>query len=426
MKGKRGILVGLALGVIIGYALGFLRLPFIGYKDSFWLGLVVGIVICFFILLIIFTWNKKGISLNLNYSNSLPSGHNLGFQNHRVIRGIAFTFLTVVSIASSFIFYKQHKLIDAKTNDQSKYVQEHTQLIESVLKSSRKFIMSELLNKINKELEQHPERKLSNETITELSELSLSFQPYEYYARDSVTNEKLSPERGQLLLALCSMDIDSSSFSTIKRNVTFSKADLRGVSLKGKDLSSINLDRANLSNADLRGVNFSGANMEEANLWHANFNEAVLEESNLSGTDLRWAELNNTNMKLSYLKGADLTNAKLREADMRNANFQWAVMNGAMLNKGLMVGADLSWTKLIKVNLSSANLTESRLRTAELRDANMIGTILDKVAVGEDWLKNIFEWQIRGAEEILKDYDVIKDSSDRYKNEIYFLIKKEV
>ena len=74
------------------------------------------------------------------------------------------------------------------------------------------------------------------------------------------------------------------------------RLELRGVDLRGADLSWANLTRADLSGADLGWANMRGANLSGANLRRADLSGA-----NLSGADLSWA----------YLRGADLRGAYL-------------------------------------------------------------------------------------------------------------------
>jgi pentapeptide repeat protein len=61
------------------------------------------------------------------------------------------------------------------------------------------------------------------------------------------------------------------------------EADQGRLVLKGVDLRSANLERANLRNANLEGANLWNANLEGANLWNANLEGASLWGANLEG-----------------------------------------------------------------------------------------------------------------------------------------------
>ena len=59
MKGKNGLLIGLVFGIMIGWALGFLRLPYIEKNFSFLLGFIAALVFVSLLLLLLATWNRN-------------------------------------------------------------------------------------------------------------------------------------------------------------------------------------------------------------------------------------------------------------------------------------------------------------------------------------------------------------------------------
>ncbi|MCK9894003.1 TIR domain-containing protein [Frankia sp. AgB32] len=96
-------------------------------------------------------------------------------------------------------------------------------------------------------------------------------------------------------------------------------SDLRGVSLRGEDLSSRNM----------RGVNLSGADLTDARLVGTNLSGAVLH-----GTRLAAARLD-----LADLSGADLTGADLTRARLLGVNLTGAVLDGAQVEQAAIISA---------------------------------------------------------------------------------------
>ena len=59
MKGKRYLLIGLVFGIMIGWALGFLRLPYIEKNFSFLLGFIAALVLVSLLLVLLNVWNQN-------------------------------------------------------------------------------------------------------------------------------------------------------------------------------------------------------------------------------------------------------------------------------------------------------------------------------------------------------------------------------
>lgn len=155
-------------------------------------------------------------------------------------------------------------------------------------------------------------------------------------------------------------------------HVYLSRVDLSGADLTGADLSGAELYGANLSEANLSGANLGGANLRDATLNRANFCKG-----NLNGADLSRADLSRADLSESNLIEADLSEAKLTEADLGQARLSRANLYGALL-----VEANLTEAGLFKANLCRADLSESNLRGADLRggvdltEANLSGANL--------------------------------------------------
>ena len=119
------------------------------------------------------------------------------------------------------------------------------------------------------------------------------------------TTYLLSPERGILLRALVSANVDF----PLSPNPTFQFADLRDISLNNVDLDAVDLRNADLSYSSLENVRFSVAKLSGANFSHAYFSNTLLGDS-----DLRNAIFIN-----SHLIGADFSGVNLKSTNFSRA-----------------------------------------------------------------------------------------------------------
>ena len=98
--------------------------------------------------------------------------------------------------------------------------------------------------------------------------------------------------------------------------IGLSRADLRGINLRGANLYYVNFGKSDLSGADCFG----------AYLGHAGLGCANFQGANLRGAILKYSYWGNTN-----LSGADLTDANLTGAVLIEANLTGAILEGAYL-----------------------------------------------------------------------------------------------
>ena len=176
---------------------------------------------------------------------------------------------TTIAIATSgllgylslFLLYKQTNLF----KNQNKFIQQQTHLAEASRRSSQMFIMGEVLSDINTELKDplNSRDTLSNTLVGRIIGLSRSMKPYKYLVGDSLINKPLSPERGQLLIALVESKIDSTFFvDKILKGSDFSSAELNGANLSGANLNGVNLNMAQLNSANLKNANLKNARLQ--------------------------------------------------------------------------------------------------------------------------------------------------------------------
>jgi uncharacterized protein YjbI with pentapeptide repeats len=198
----------------------------------------------------------------------------------------------------------------------------------------------------------------------------------------------LSPERGQLLITLTRLPLDTHTNRKIYQSTIFKAADLRGANLRAVDLKAADLRAANLRGADLSEADLNEANLREANLIIANLSGADLSRADLSGAYLMGAyliraKLNRVNLRSAYLLGADLSEADLSEADLSVADSRENIwrevdLNSSHPNVTYLIGSDsleyfmiaspinTKWSVSDGADLSAINLKMANLRNSKL------------------------------------------------------------
>lgn len=422
MKEKRNLLISIGLSAILGWTLGFLRLPFLEKNFSFLLGFIACLALVLLGLLIGSVWEKNNF---LPYLFSKNSDTPNTFTKNTFLAIFTLSLIVVGGFASSFLFFQQTKFSKIHAEQQHKKLAEQFELEATTRKSNSLILMNNLFDKIEEDLKSHPKRMLSDEMIERIATLNYSFEPYQYFDGEKFSEKKWSRERGQLLLSLAKMKIDTSSFNQIKSKVSFLGADLRKVDLAGADLSNTDLREANFDHANLVGANFHKANLEKASMQKANLSEAKLNETNLKNSTLQWTEFQAAELAGVFLNGANLSNAKLRKVDLIGADLRWANLSNVFLTGANLSNANLLETNLSQTNLEQANFTEANLITTVFNGANLTGANLTEAnllaaKVEEDWLEKLDKWQVIGAKEIQASYKIGEDALPQYQ---YKLLK---
>jgi kumamolisin len=120
--------------------------------------------------------------------------------------------------------------------------------------------------------------------------------------------------------------------------------------------------------ADLRAADISVKPLTWTGKTDAELN--TVKGSQLSGIDLRYADMRGAFLAGALLTGAHLEFADLLLADLRQAELAGAHLQGADLLGARLNGADLSDADLRNADLNGADLTDAELKHANLREAS--------------------------------------------------------
>ncbi len=339
-----------------------------------------------------------------------------------ILIGTALTFLFVATL--------WRKSFDRALREKDSIIDRQEAHLDSIRKNSLMDLMRQVLEKAGEEANTDPHRKVSAYSISQIKFLSDAFKPYPYnrLPGDTAKPKMLSPERGQLLLFLTSLQLDSATFDTIKATVSFAYAMLKDADLRGADLQGADLQGAHLEGADLEGANLVKTNLQSASLWGAKIGHAQLRGMDATRADLKWTDLHDADLREAILHEADLTAARLHQADLRKGILQWtdltdAILSGAKLDSADMFRATLKRTNLegalmTHVNLLLANMSEAHLHQTDLTGANLA----DLYLAIPDWLSRIKDWQVKGADKFQQEYKIIDLST---KQLVLFQLKKK-
>jgi uncharacterized protein YjbI with pentapeptide repeats len=435
MQEKRKILIGMLLGVLYSWGMVFVSLPFIIKKVSFLLGFIACLVFVLLFLLLLIVRERPGFFNTLFSPKKITMELQQDARVFVLLRMLLFIMVLLSGLLGGYVVYTQNEWRLTQAQFQQAQTERETAMLEAQKNSGNVHLMSHLLTKVDEEIKTQPSRKLIAETIARIAALSATFHPYPKVENGGWSKEKYSPERGQLLLALVNMKLDSISFAQIKSQATFAGADLEGANLRGFDLSGINLKEAYLKDADFRKTNLAKADLKGANLWAANFGKAWLAEADLRRTNMQWAELRGAELKGINLEGADLTCAKMTKVNLESAHLSWAILNEAFLNGAHLAGVALSGTAMKRTNFEGADMSGTTLKLADMREANLTNanlsradcagaqwsgatltkanlteTSLYRITVKEaNWFEKLIEWQVVGSEDIPKKFKIEKD-----------------
>lgn len=279
------------------------------------------------------------------------------------LRLLMTVFIAIGGLMGTILLFNQNGLLQSQNEllqNQNEKIDNQILLDEASRRSSLNFLMANVLDKIDEELKdaerEGKPRRLSPQLIGRIASLSQSFQPYRFMEDGKMIERPLSPERGNLLLALVNSSLDSLTLDTIFQKTVFREANLRDAILSGATLS-----RATLSNVDLSGANLRDAKLIKAYLGGTDFGGADLSGADLRGADLFRADLFRADLFRTNLFRADLSETYLSKAIFSGADLRGAIFSEANLRGAALIGADLRGAYFIRANLSGADLRNANL-----------------------------------------------------------------
>lgn len=404
----------LFLSAVMGWAFGFIKLPYIERNYSFWLGFVACFTLIAFIIAIYWEWNNnKEIKLFENANNPETGKQKQSITKNKIPLYFIFFALLLLCILSYFKMQRTKEklnLANAEINEVKYNANLELQRINISL-------LLDLINKLDSTKMNFQDKSSVDNMIDRIVSLSSSFKIHKVWDMENKVFQSISSERGLLLLALLKTNMDSNYFKKIKENVSFYGADLRNADFHGLNLSGIDLKNANLQYANLQGTNLNNANLNDAILVGANLNQASLVGANLIGAKLNWAKINEADLQMAKLDSIDLSNATLQKSKLNHA-----VLLQAILCNAIFYEADLNYSYLMYTNLSNVNFAKALLTHTVFSRTDLGSTILNEAIVKENWIEGLHENKNKGVNLIHEKYQIICDSTTIQDSLIYRLI----
>jgi hypothetical protein len=410
MKSWVRFLVVALPALVVGWVLGYIRLPMVEKDAGFWVGILGGAAA------LLLVWALQNRWLRRKQSAS-PTGSWLGFI------GGASVLLAVGSVVALGVMYGLFQQSRQELKALHVLSEAQKRQIESLQASQNGKMLDNLLDLINQDL-QDGARQLQPSTLERIRTFSLGVGPTEV-SSDPFEMRGKSPERGQLLLALLAMDLDTSSWREIKSTIAFAYADLEGALLAGKDLSGIDLQSANLKGANLEKVDLKGANLRFSNLKEALLDSADLSRADLLQSDLEWAQGKGLNAIKAVFNGASLANVQFQDADLRGCKLRFVSGPTAQFMGSDFRNADFKASRFSGANFQKANVKGANLNMTDLQFSRFQPLGLDSVRVGKGtWPENLQVWhQENNSEGWEKRYLIVRDSTQKFEAE-YLILRR--
>jgi len=406
MKGRGYLLSGGLLGIIIGWGLGYLRIPYVAHHHSFWVGSIVAMCLVFAFTLFRNTFQAKGTD-----------------KKKARIWLAASLFISAILLLGIILFRQTFQDLEKEVDQKRALSGQLSSLTNAQQQANLGKGLESLLRKIETELTVSSDRRLSLESIEHISRYSHAFEPYIVFTEeDRFLNLAISPERGQLLLALISLDLHEDSFREIRQKASFAGADLEGVTLSGLDLRGIDLGGAMLKDSKLMGMDLSGANLGGALLWGAKIDNTQLVGSDLKRVDANWAQFYRTDLQGAVLDGADFSHTTLREVVFTDVSFQFGKMETATVLQSQVSCTNFEMSQLNRTNFTNSDLSMTNLKRASIEQAAFVHTDLEGIALGEEnWLTQLSSRRVMGASALQQIYEVVPDTLKTYTNSKFLL-----
>lgn len=408
MKQAWRIIAGLMTGLAIGWALGYLRLPHISTEQAFWVGVALGGLGASGLFLLLTLWRRE------------PQWRgNISFRwlGPTLVFGVAGVTLLL------WILLEGHSQHNADRAMEVQAERRQAALIAGKQQNQLAEGIELLIADMQEELKISRNRKLRPETIDRIVRLSQAFSPYRVWEADTLSSEKLSPQRGILLQALLTMGVDSLDFRAIKSQGSFAAADLHQAILPKADLSHADLRGARFTDAQVEGASFIGADVRGADFQRANLNETLWTSANLRRVNYQFAELMGAVFDSANLDGAYISHANLTKASMRDASFQWGYMRATLLTQADLRGCDFKKTDLSRSIFDQADLSAANLARTNLAYASIRGAELSRTSLWEkDWLDQLPIQHVQGATELASRYRLTEDTAKQFPSSKFLLI----
>lgn len=388
--------------VLMGWAFGYIRLPYLEAHYAFWIGFAGCLGMMAFMFALYRLWSHQSLIQFFMKEQHAETG----MLQQKISRtGMLLSLFGVALVSLCMLFYWNMQRANGQWNlvrTELEALNHEANLEQQKVKIS---LLLDLIGKLDSVKSRDPGHPGLDLMMDRIAALSASLKVHKVWDMENKRYRSLSTERGLLLLALVKTRMDPASFKRIKENVSFFGADLANADFRGLDFSGIDLRNANLDYANLQGINLNNARLNGASLVGANLDQATLTGANLTGARLNWAKVNEADLQFAKIDSADLSNVTARKS-----KFNDGTIIHTLLCNAVFIEADLRNCLLISTNLLNANFTKSVLTNADFYDMNLDDPILDEAIIQDNWINSFRDRNDRGLNVMLEHYGIVSDS----------------
>ncbi len=390
-------IIALLFFLVLGWVLGYIRVPYIELQYSFWVGFIGGVTLLF--ALWILMWPKKEAKVERKKNSTI----------------VSILIIGILGIAA--VLQGKNNALRNEVNEQSETLAIQQRTIDSLQQGHVMTLMKAVLNKVEDEVESSPNRAISALSHEQLVNLNRYFKPYVSHNTDTGV-VYFSPERGQLLLSLLSLRMNDTSFQKIKEQVSFAYAYVPDAELVNFDLSGANLYQSYWVGSKLLACDLSNTNLQFAILEGVDLGGTNLNQADFKRAKMKWVQLDSASLIEANLDGADISNADLTGANLEGAHLHWTNLQASILSNSNMAETDMSGVDFTKADLQNSSLENGIIKRTKLQDANM-----KDVQIDSSWMSSLktASFQNEGLEQLEQNYVVESDSLTIDSTVLYFL-----
>lgn len=406
----------LFLCMLLGWVVGYMKMPYIDRNGMFWIGVVGCLGFIGFIISLFRIWK---VNKSTNPAQTAHSSLNGSLIKSLIKLNFLVSIIIIALICACLFSYNHNRHLNKELQMTQAALEDLKSNINTEQQRINISLLSDLINDLDSNQNYIHDTSTRNHMIERIVSLSSSFKINRVWDFANKVNVNLSEERGLLLLALLKIKMDSTFFNKIKANVSFYGADLRNADLHGLDLSGIDLKYANLEYANLEGVNLNDANLNGANLMGVNLNKATLVGANLIAATMNWVKANEVDFNKAKLDSAFFSNATAIHSRFTNASMIHTVAFNSLFNE-----SNFDYCVLMYTNVSNANFSKTIMTHAELYFLDLNNTIIKEAIVRKNWKELLLEEKNTGVETMLEAYQIICDSTSIKDSICYRIISK--
>lgn len=390
--------------IAAGWVAGYLNIPYVEYRYSFWVGVLAIIVFVGLFYAFFWVWDRKisvvlKLRMNKKYSLVLGAG------------------TCALMVLLFLVQVQKNKRQIAEIDSLGKQLEESQVMADSLTAVNGAVVLKEVLADIRSELVTSRTRSLSDRTVQKIMNVNEVLRPYKKVKTDSMVLIT-SPERGQLFSYLALSEMDSNSFSKIKEQVSFAQSYLPNAQLKGLDLSGVDLSGSYLANVDFTGSDLSEGRFNSCNMESAILHNVRAKDAFFQHAWLMYAAVNKSQLINADISESNLQNVTAIDSDFSGARIFLSDLTNGVFSKSIFVEALLAGCKLSHTNFKSTRLTSLRLSESYLEETDFANAVVDS-----NWFSNLVLWKLDGRNQFKDDYQIIKEVEPN--DSIFRLVKKK-